>query len=465
MRDTAPRSTAPQALTAINPFDEQEVASYTALDSDAMDAAIGRANAAFSDWRSRSFGERAEVLRAVATELRARKDALARVMAVEMGKPVKEGVPEVEKAATCAEYYAENAEAFLADEHLASDASTSYVCYRPLGTVLGILPWNAPLWLAFRFLAPALMAGNTCAMKHDPHVQGSAAAIADAFRAAGAPADIMVNLPLANDSVEAAIRHPAVAAVSFTGSSRSGALVAATAASEIKPAVLELGGSDPCIIMADADLEKAADVAALSRIINAGQSCIAAKRIIVEAPVYERMVDMLLARFERLKMGDPLDNGTDVGPIARRDLQTNLHRQVGETVAQGARCLLGGELPDGPGYFYPPTVLADVTSSMCAYREETFGPVLCICKAEDLDDALRQANDTEYGLGAAIWTSSGDAIARAVEEIESGQVAVNGIVKTDPRLPSGGVKKSGYGRELGPHGIREFVNAKQIWIA
>jgi succinate-semialdehyde dehydrogenase/glutarate-semialdehyde dehydrogenase len=298
-------------------------------------------------------------------------------------------------------------------------------------------------------------------------VPGCADAIASVFREelekAGWPAGVFQNLPLATPDVETAIRDPHVQAVSFTGSDRAGSAVAAIAGSEIKPSVLELGGSDPCIVLADADLEKAADVITRSRIINAGQSCIAAKRIIVEAPAYERMVGLLRDRLSRLRVGDPRDEGTDVGPIAREDLRDALHRQVRETVDAGARCLLGGQPSEGPGYYYPVTLLADVTSEMAAWREETFGPVAVLIRADDPEQALAMANDTPYGLAAGLWTDAarGEAMAR---EIFAGQVAINGIVKTDPRLPSGGIKRSGFGRELGPHGIREFVNAQQVWI-
>ncbi|MAM89662.1 MAG: succinate-semialdehyde dehydrogenase [unclassified Hahellaceae] len=451
-------------LQSRNPYSAELIEAHQSLNEKDMSDAIEKARTAFADWSREPLSKRAECLQSVARELREAKDKLARLMALEMGKPVREGGPEVEKSAWCAEYFAEHAEAFLADEVLASDAARSYVTYEPLGTVLGILPWNAPLWLAFRFLAPALMAGNTCVMKHDPNVPACAQAIADVFRKAGLPEGVMINLPIETSLVEQAIRHPAIAAVSFTGSAAAGAKVAAVAGSEIKPAVLELGGSDPCIIMADADLDKAADVATLSRIINAGQSCIAAKRILVEATVYERMLDKLHERLARLQMGDPLDADTQIGPIAREDLRDVLHRQVKSTIESGARCLLGGELPEGDGYAYPVTLLADVTPDMCAFREETFGPVMAVTSVADFEEALSLANDTEYGLGAAIWTEDQGRIDRAVRELVAGQVAVNGIVKTDPRLPSGGVRRSGYGRELGPHGIREFVNAKQVWI-
>lgn len=451
-------------LKAINPANGTLIEEYPTLNADEMAQCISAATAAQADWRCLSFEERAEVLRRVAGQLREHQARLGALMTQEMGKPVKEAGPEVEKAAWCAEHYAEHAEAYLADQNIKTEASHSYVCYQPLGTVLGILPWNAPVWLAFRFLAPALMAGNTCVMKHDPHVPGCARAIAEMFSLAGAPDNIMINLPVENDLVGQAIAYPGIAAVSFTGSDRSGATVASLAASLIKPAVLELGGSDPCVVLADADLETAADIATLSRIINAGQSCIAAKRIIVEAPVYEIFIQLVERRLTLLRVGDPVSPETDVGPLAREDLRQNLHRQVEESVAAGARCLMGGQPDTGMGYFYPVTLLADVTPEMTVFREETFGPVMALIKANDADHALFLANDTAYGLGASVWTTNPAQAQRFIRELHAGQVAVNGIVKTDPRLPSGGIKRSGYGRELGPHGIHEFVNAKQVWV-
>jgi len=451
-------------LAAIDPNDGSCVRRVQSLDEAALDDRLQQAQQVYERWRQTSFSQRADLLRAVAAQMRDNVADLGYLMTEEMGKPVAEARAEVEKSAWCAEHYAEHAESYLAREYIESDASRSYVDYLPLGVILGILPWNAPFWLAFRFCAPALMAGNACAMKHDPHVPGCAEAIEQCFLEAGAPAGLLTNLPLENDRVADAIRHPRVRAVSFTGSSNAGARVAAAAAAEIKPAVLELGGSDPNIVLADADLDKAADVLVLSRIINAGQSCIAAKRIIVEAPVYDALLDRLVERFSALPVGDPRDPEIRVGPLARPDLREHLHDQIRSTIENGARCLLGGELPDGPGYFYPVTLLADVTPDMVAACEETFGPVAVVMKAENTEHALELANNSEYGLGAAIWTESkrGEALA---PRIEAGQVAVNGIVKTDPRLPSGGIKRSGYGRELGPHGIREFVNAQQIWVA
>jgi len=451
-------------LTAIDPTTGTVIREVKPASPDQVEVTLAEAAAAFPGWRDTGFDERAELLRAVAAEMRRDVDALGALMTEEMGKPVREARGEVEKAAWCAEHYAEHAASYLSADVIESDASSSYVQYLPLGTILGVLPWNAPFWLAFRFAAPALMAGNTCVMKHDPHVPGCAQAIEDVFARVGAPEGVFRNLPIETPAVEAVIRDERIKGVSFTGSDRGGAAVASAAASEIKRSVLELGGSDPAIVLADADLEKAADTITLSRIINAGQSCIAAKRTIVEAPVYDRMVELLQDRLAKLKVGDPREESTDVGPIARDDLRANLHRQVRASVEAGASCRLGGELPQGDGFFYPVTLLTDVTQDMTGACEETFGPVAVVMRAADADEALAIANDTPYGLAAAVWTDAerGEAMAR---RLYTGQVAVNGIVKTDPRLPSGGVGRSGYGRELGPHGIHEFVNAQQVWIA
>lgn len=451
-------------LIATNPATGQEVHRYSALKDSEVVKVVEASTSAYRNWRQTSLGERAEILNNVARKMREDKERLARLMTVEMGKPINEAYGEVEKAAWCAEHYAEHGAAYLAPQTLPSDATHSYVQHLPIGPVLGILPWNAPFWLAFRFCAPALMAGNTCLMKHDQHVPACAEAIAELFERVGAPKAIMQNLPIHKEQVEAVIKHSAVQAVSLTGSSYAGSIVASTAASQIKPAVMELGGSDPSLVLADADLDAAADALALSRIINAGQSCIAAKRLIVEAPVYDAFIEKLYSRLATLKMGDPSLPETQVGPIAREDLREGLHRQVSMTIEQGGRCLLGGEIPEGPGYFYPVTLLVDVTPEMQASCEETFGPVAVVMKAKSAEEALQIANDTPYGLAASIWTKETGLAQKMAGQIEAGQVAINGLVKTDPRLPSGGIKRSGYGRELGPHGIMEFVNVQQVWV-
>jgi succinate-semialdehyde dehydrogenase/glutarate-semialdehyde dehydrogenase len=451
-------------LRAINPATGEPVREIPVDDDAAVERKLAAAAAAYRDWRITSFAERGALFREVAKTLRARVDELALLMTEEMGKIDREGRGEIEKCAWTAEYFAEHAGSYLAAEQLGSDATRSYVQYLPLGPVLGILPWNSPFWLAFRVAAPAMMAGNVCLIKHDPHVPGCAAALERVFADAGAAPGLLQALMLETARVEPVIRDPRVAAVSFTGSTRGGQAVATVAASEIKPAVLELGGSDPAIVLADApDLDDAVEKITIMRIIATGQSCIAAKRVIVEDAIYDDFVDRFAKKLGALKLGDPKDPETDVGPVARADLREELHRQVTETVEAGARRVLGGELPDGPGSFYPVTLLVDVTPEMTAFREETFGPVAVVIKAADASEALALANRTEYGLAASVWTSAerGEQLAR---DIEAGQVAVNGLVKTDPRLPSGGIKRSGYGKELGPHGIREFVNAQQVWV-
>lgn len=450
-------------LTAVNPATGETVREVAADTDDQVEKKLAASLKAYRDWKEKSFSERGKLLRDVAKLMRDQTEALAPIMTEEMGKPIKEARGEVAKAAWCAEHYADHAEQYLTRQVIESDASLSYVQHLPIGPVLGILPWNAPFWLAFRFAAPALMAGNSALMKHDPHVPGCALAIEKAFRDAGAPDGLFQALLLETPRVEAVMRDERVRGISFTGSSNGGAKVAEIAGSEIKPAVLELGGSDPSIVLADADLEKAASTLTLSRIINAGQSCIAAKRIIVEDSVYDEMKALMHSKLSALKLGNPALEETDVGPLARKDLRTTLDQQVRISISEGAKCELGGEVPDGEGFFYPVTLLTDVRPGMTAFKEETFGPVAVLIRARDEEDALSLANDSRYGLAASVWTETrrGEEMAR---RIEAGQVSVNGIVKTDPRLPSGGIKASGLGRELGPHGIMEFVNAQQVWI-
>ncbi len=447
----------------INPATGKHVRSFDWHDTQTVERKLAAAAAAFEEWRALSFAERGKYLKAVAIELRKEKAEHSGLMTLEMGKPVKEADGEVEKTAWCSEFYADHAERYLAPTVLESDAARSWVQYLPLGTVLGILPWNSPYWLAARVYAPALMAGNTVIIKHDPHVPGCAAALEAAFDAAGVPHGVLQTLIVDNSTAESLIRDRRIAAVSFTGSTRGGSQVARTAAEQIKPAVLELGGSDPAVVLADADLAAAVDTIATSRFICAGQSCIAAKRILVEEGVYIEFVAAFKKRLEGLNVGDPTRPDTDIGPMARAELRDELHRQVTRSVEQGAKCLLGGTLPDGAGSFYPVTLLTDVPLDAPAFTEETFGPVAAVAPVKDAEHALEIANASEYGLAAAIWTTP----ARGEElapRFETGQVAINGIVKTDPRLPSGGIKRSGYGRELGPHGIHEFVNAQQVWL-
>lgn len=449
-------------LKSINPTDEKIFYQLETDTPERVEEKLASASSATDGWKQKSFSERAEFLKRFAISLRNDAERLAGLMTAEMGKPKKEAGPEVSKCAMCFDHYADHAATYLAAEEIVSDATRSWVQYLPLGVVLGILPWNAPMWLMARVCAPALMAGNVVLVKHDPHVPGCAAALAE-HAANILPAGVLQFLFIETGRVEAVIRDRRVHAVSFTGSETGGRKVAATAGSEIKPVVLELGGSDPAIVLADADLQKAVATITTMRIINAGQSCIAAKRILVEQPVYDAFLDSLREQLAALKVGDPADENTDVGPIARSDLRADLHRQVTGTIRTGARCLLGGELPEGPGYFYPVTLLADVPPQSPAFCEETFGPVAVVTPVKNADEAIELANQTDYGLAGSLWTTSERGVELAAQ-IETGQVAINGLVKTDPRLPSGGIKHSGFGRELGPHGIREFVNVQQIWL-
>ncbi|MGD8288785.1 MAG: NAD-dependent succinate-semialdehyde dehydrogenase [Gemmatimonadota bacterium] len=451
---------------AIDPHSGERIERYDTLGAAELRAALERSEQAFKSWRRTTFAERAAVLREAARLLREEADEHGRLMAREMGKPVGAGRGEAEKCAWVCEYYADLAKGFLADDLSATDATRSYVTYRPLGPVLAIMPWNFPYWQVFRFGAPALMAGNTVLLKHASNVPGCAARIEGLLAEAGLPEGCFQNLYITNRQAGAAIRNRRVRAVTLTGSVRAGKAVAKQAGAHIKKTVLELGGSDPYIVLADADVEHAAAQCVQSRLVNSGQSCIAAKRFIVERDVREPFVEAVVERMRSAVMGNPMDESTEVGPQAREDLRDSLHDQVKGSVAEGARCLLGGEVPDGPGWYYPPTVLDDVRRGMPAYREEVFGPVASIITAQDRVRAIEIANDTSFGLGAAIFTADvdeGERIAR--DELHAGCCFVNAFVRSDPRLPFGGILDSGYGRELGRHGIHEFVNAKTVYVA
>jgi succinate-semialdehyde dehydrogenase/glutarate-semialdehyde dehydrogenase len=430
-----------------------------------IDTILARAQAAFAEWRGEPFARRSALMRAAARELRARKDEYALTMTREMGKPIVQSEAEVEKCAVTCDYYAEHAEAFLAEQPRETDASRSYVRFDPLGVVLAVMPWNFPFWQVFRFAAPALMAGDAGVLKHASNVPRCALAIEEVFRRAGFPEGLFRTVLVGSGAVKGLIADPRIAAVTLTGSERAGRAVAEQAGHEIKKTVLELGGSDPFIVLADADLDVAAHAAAEGRLINSGQSCIAAKRFIVVEPVADRFLERFKSELAARRMGDPTARETQVGPQARVDLRDELHHQVEESVKRGARRLLGGEIPAGKGAFYPPTLLAAVDRGMPAFDEETFGPVAAVIRAKDEADAVRLANDSSFGLGAAIWTKDRARAERLAAQVEAGAVFVNGVVKSDPRLPFGGIKRSGYGRELSEYGIREFVNVKSVWIA
>ena len=404
-------------------------------------------------------------MREAAQILRTRRAEYARTMTTEMGKPIVQAEAEVDKCAWVCEYYADHAEAFLAEQARETEASRSYVRFDPLGPVLAVMPWNFPFWQVFRFAAPALMAGNAGVLKHASNVPRCALAIEEVFREAGFPRGLFSTVLVGSSAVAALIANPRIVAVTLTGSDRAGSKVAEQAGRELKKTVLELGGSDPFIVLADADLAAAARTAAEARLINSGQSCIAAKRFIVVEPVADQFLDRFLDELRSRRMGDPLVRGTQVGPQARLDLRDSLHEQVAESVKRGAKLLLGGEVPAGKGAFYPPTLLAAVDKGMPAFDEETFGPVAAVIRAKDAADAVRLANDSAFGLGASLWTQDRARAERMAAQIEAGSVFVNGVVKSDPSLPFGGIKRSGYGRELSEYGIREFVNIKSVWIA
>src|SRR5438270_1535744 len=452
-------------VASINPTTGEALGTFAETTPAALERVLDQALAAYQSWRRCSYGQRAQAMREAGRLLRARKTQHARTMALEMGKPLPQGEAEAEKCAWACDYYAEHAERFLADEPRETDASKAFVRFDPIGPVLAIMPWNFPFWQVFRFAAPALMAGNAGLLKHAPNVTRCALEIEAIFREAGFPDGLFRSVFLSNEAAAGAIADPRVRAVTLTGSDRAGSQVAERAGRHLKKTVLELGGSDPFIVLEDADLARAANVAAEARLQNSGQSCIAAKRFIVADRVAGQFTERLTAEMASRRVGDPLDPATALGPQARLDLRANLHRQVEESVRQGAQLVLGGRLPDGPGAFYPPTVLTAVRPGSPAFDEETFGPVAAVMVARDDGDAVRIANASVYGLGASVWTADPARGERVARELETGSVFVNGLVKSDPRLPFGGVKRSGYGRELSEYGLREFVNIKTVWVA
>ncbi len=452
-------------IKSINPATEEEIKSYNEMKYDEIEQIISSADKSFEDWHRTSFSVRSQKMKKAGSVLRKNLNKYARIMTEEMGKPIAQSRSEVEKCAWVCDYFAEKGEQFLKDKIIESDAAKSFVTYQPIGVVLAVMPWNFPFWQVFRFAAPGLMAGNAGILKHASNVSGCALAIEEVFREADFPVDLFRSLIVSSKNMDKVIELGKIRAVTLTGSVPAGKAVASKAGSLIKKTVLELGGSDPYLILEDADLESAAETCVTSRLINGGQSCIAAKRFIVVENIYNEFRDLFVEKMKQKKMGDPFDESNDLGPQARDSLRNDLHLQVKNSVEKGAKLLLGGNIPEMKGAYYPPTVLENVKDGMPAYNDELFGPVAALIKVKDESEAIKSANDSIFGLGAAVFTKDvkkGERIAR--EEINSGSCFVNSFVKSDPRLPFGGVKESGYGRELSYFGIHEFVNIKTVYV-
>ncbi len=451
-------------MKSFNPVNGELIGEYDEHSPSEVQLIIENVNKTWSAWKETSFETRAVLMKNAAQILRHRKEQFARMMTTEMGKLLRESAAEVEKCAWVCDYYAEHAGVMLKDEVIATDASRSFVTFQPIGVILAVMPWNFPFWQVFRFAAPALMAGNAAVLKHASNVPGCALAIEEIFREAGFPENLFRTLMIPAQGVGAVVSNPRIVAATLTGSEAAGSSVASLAGKYLKKTVLELGGSDPFIVLEDADLSAAVKAAVTARMINQGQSCIAAKRYIVVEQVADEFVRQLKHALEGLKMGDPLDPETHVGPLARPDLVGEIERLVNESVAAGARLVIGGKRPERTGAYYEPTILDGVKKGMAVYSQETFGPVVSVIRVTDEAEAIAVANDSEFGLGGCVWTRDvvrGEAVAR---KVETGAMFVNGMTKSDPRLPFGGIKKSGYGRELGAYGIKEFVNIKTIWI-
>lgn len=451
-------------IQSINPATKEILWSYTELSAEAVETKLSLAQTAYDSWRTLSYAERAKYLSAVAKELRDQAPEYAEIQTKEMGMPITASIASVEKSAWNCEYFAEKTEEFLTPYAIATDASTSYVRFDPLGVVLFVMPWNFPYWQVFRQAAPTLMAGNTVVLKHASNVPESALACERAFRAAGVPEGVFQTLLVGASAIDGILSDRRVKAVSLTGSVPAGRSVASIAGREIKPSVMELGGADPFIVLADADIDAAAKGAALGRLINCGQSCIAAKRFIVVESVYEQFLDAFRREMEHYVVGDPMDPATQVGPMVSERARRELHTLVEQSVAMGAQVLLGGKPKEGNGYFYEPTILAHVTEDMPVFVEETFGPVAPLLKALDTVDAIRMANNTRFGLGASLWTQDTEQAERIAANINAGMVFINNIVKSDPRLPFGGINDGGYGREVSEFGLKAFTNIKTVWV-
>lgn len=455
----------PDVLKSINPATGKEIATYKIDDENKVERSLKSAHKTYDEWRLLTFSKRAAVLKKIAREIRKNNKELAQLATFEMGKPIKQSIAEVEKCAWNMEYYAKHGQKFLADELVETEAYKSYVSYQPLGVVLAVMPWNFPYWQVFRAMGPILMAGNTMVLKHASNVSGCAKAIERIVKNAGAPKGLFTTLLLPSSRVEPVIKHPAIAAVTLTGSTEAGKQVASVAAAHIKKQVLELGGSDAYIVLKDADMDLAVETCVNGRLVNSGQSCVAAKRFIVEKPVKKQFEEMMTEKMKVATFGNPMDKNNKIGPMARADLRDQLHEQVQQSIAKGAKLLCGGYIPEEDGAFYPPTVLTNVKKGMPAYDEELFGPVAAIIEAKDEQHAMKLANDSIYGLGGGIFSKNRSKAEKlAAKEMQAGNCFVNAFVHSDPRLPFGGVKQSGYGRELSVFGIREFTNVKTVFV-
>ncbi len=452
------------AIATINPATGEVVKQFQALTDAQVDERIAKAAKAFQSFRKTSFADRAKWMLKAGEILEAEKTELGRLMTLEMGKTFSSAVAEAAKCATGCQYYAENAEKFIADEVIATSAAKSYIHYQPVGIVLAVMPWNFPFWQVFRFIAPGLMAGNVGLLKHASNVPQCALKIEDILLRAGFPAGVFQTLLIGASQVDRILNDPRVAAATLTGSEQAGIQVGISAAKRIKKVVLELGGSDPFIVMPSANVQEAASTAVKARVINNGQSCIAAKRFIVHEQIADQFEKEFVSRMQALKLGDPFDEKTDVGPLATPDAVKDLHADVEKTLQAGGKLLAGGKPVSGPGNFYLPTVLTNIPKESPAYREEFFGPVASVFRVKNLDEAIAIANDSRFGLGASAWTNNAAEREQLINELEAGMVFINQMVASDPRVPFGGVKASGHGRELGPYGIREFTNIKTVWI-
>jgi succinate-semialdehyde dehydrogenase/glutarate-semialdehyde dehydrogenase len=451
-------------MKSINPSTEALIREYEEYKVEQCNRIVDQVHEAWNQWKTTTMNHRSELMLRVAEVLDKRRDELALLMTNEMGKPLSEARSEMEKCAWVCRWYAENAAHILADETIASDASRSFVSFEPIGVVLAVMPWNFPFWQVFRFAAPALMAGNAGVLKHASNVSGCALAIESVFEQAGAPENLFRTLLVGSDKVDEILQHRNIRAATLTGSEHAGSKVAATCGRLLKKTVLELGGSDAFIVLADADMEKCVETAVTARMINTGQSCIAAKRFIVVKEVYDDFVARAIRKLETLKTGDPATDHIDYGPMARADLMDALQNQIDKSVSMGAKLRMGGHPLQRKGFYFAPAVVTDVTAGMPLFDEETFGPVMAVIKADSEEHAILLANNSQYGLGGSLWSRDIEKAQQLARGIESGSVFINGMTKSDPRLPFGGIKNSGYGRELSHYGIKEFVNIKTIWV-